>query len=460
MGITSSNKTISVDRIDCDGSLQVSLALTAAPDIMSNPVDIVLVLDRSGSMAGEPLTAMKAGADTFIDIIAEATGGTASGQIGFGSRIGIVSFSDTAVADTQLITSVAALKLAVGSLTAGGRTNHAAAFTLATQLFDPVSANDKVIVMFTDGNTTVGAPPAPVAAAAKAQGIVIYAIGLVGSGGLDVAALNEWASDPDSTHVSIAPTPEELEQLFADLAANITKPGATDIVIHEVVNPDFIITSVLPPDKGTATMLDASSLRWNIPALGVSASESALLRFVIRHVGVSGGDKKVNESITYSDHEGNKVDFPDPTVTVECGMVDQPEPCPEPVELSVDSCSDSVVVDLGDTRLESLGRILQLSVTIKNVCPGRRVALAIVLTEVDDKHEEHPRGMKTFTVPAHHQSSCRDVLVRCVKFVVPEDLNVSGGDTRSLCHDRNFKARVIAHYIDTDFRCCEDPVTL
>ena len=85
-------------------------ALTAAPDIVTNPTDIALVLDRSGSMTGTPLTNMKAGADTFIDIIAEATGGTADGQIGSGSHIGIVSFSSTATADTQLITSVATLK--------------------------------------------------------------------------------------------------------------------------------------------------------------------------------------------------------------------------------------------------------------------------------------------------------------------------------------------------------------
>ena len=46
----------------------MTLALTAAPDIISNPTDIVLVLDRSGSMAGAPLASMKAGAKTFIDI--------------------------------------------------------------------------------------------------------------------------------------------------------------------------------------------------------------------------------------------------------------------------------------------------------------------------------------------------------------------------------------------------------
>ena len=87
MGVTNSNKRINADRIECDGSLKVTLALTAAPDIVSNPTDIVLVLDRSGSMAGEPLAAMKAGSRSFIDIIAEATGG-APGQIGAGSRGG------------------------------------------------------------------------------------------------------------------------------------------------------------------------------------------------------------------------------------------------------------------------------------------------------------------------------------------------------------------------------------
>ena len=141
MGITNSNKQINVSRIDCQGMLKVTLALSAAPDISSNPTDIALVLDRSGSMAGSPLANMKAGAKTFIDIIDEATDSAHDGQIGSGSRIGIVSFANTATADTQLITSVADLKTAVDNLSAGGSTNHADAFEKAIQLFDPASTN-------------------------------------------------------------------------------------------------------------------------------------------------------------------------------------------------------------------------------------------------------------------------------------------------------------------------------
>ncbi len=451
---------VSTDRIDCDGTLRVRLALTATPDIVSNPTDIALVLDRSGSMAGDPLAAMKLGAKTFIDIIAEATGGAPSGEIGSGSRIGIVSFAATATADTALITSVDALKDAVDALSAGGNTNHADAFSTAAGLFEPASTNAKVIVMFTDGNTTAGAPPAPVAAAARAQGIIIYCIGLVGSDGVDVSALNEWATDPDATHVAVTPDAADLEELFAQLAQNISKAGATNIVIHETLNPDFVITSIQSPSKGTATMLTSTSLRWNIDELGVTGSESATLDFFIRHTAQTPGTKKVNSAITYSDTEGNVVTFPDPEVTVECGVVVHPEPCPQPVDLSVDGCSDAVLVDLGDTYLESLGRIIQMDVTVKNVCPGRRVALAAILTEVDQNGEEHQRGMKAFTLPAHYGPSCRDVLVKCIRFVVPEDLDVSGSDPRALCNQRNFKARFIAHNIDTDYRCCEGTVTL
>lgn len=460
MGITNSNKVISADRIDCDGSLKVTLALTAAPDIVSNPTDIALVLDRSGSMTGTPLANMKTGAKTFIDIIAQSTGGGATGEIGSGSHIGIVSFAETATQNTQMITSVDTLKNAVDALVAGGSTNHADAFTKAIALFDPSSSNAKVIVMFTDGNTTTGAPPAPVAAAARAQGIIIYCIGLVGSDGVDVNTLNDWASDPTATHVAITPDSAELENLFAELAANISKTGATNIVIDEIVTSDFVITSILNPTAGSATMLNSTSLRWSIPELGVTASESATLEFFIRHVGLNPGTKLVNQSITYSDTEGNVVTFPDPMVSVECAVVVNPEACPLPADLTVSGCSDSIVLDMGSVYLESLGRLIQMDVTVRNVCPGKRVALAVILTEIDENGMEYQRGMKAMTIPAHNAPACRDVLVRCIKFVVPEDLDVSGASPQAMCNPRNFKARFIAHNIDTDFRCCESIVTL
>ena len=52
MGITHVDKTLSEERIECNGEVYVTLSVTAKPDVVDNPVDIALVLDRSASMAG------------------------------------------------------------------------------------------------------------------------------------------------------------------------------------------------------------------------------------------------------------------------------------------------------------------------------------------------------------------------------------------------------------------------
>lgn len=454
MGVSYTNKELSAYKIDCGGSFKVKLSLTAEPDIVSNPTDIVLILDRSGSMAGSPLANLKNGAKKFIEIIDESTDGSEDGQIGNGSHIGIVSFASTSTQDTQLITSVDELNAAVNALTAGGSTNHEDAFTKALQLFNPASTNDKVMVMFTDGVTTAGGNPNPVATAAKAQGVIIYSIGLSGNGGIDEQALKDWASEPASAYVAITPDDEELEDLFENIAKNISKPGATNIVITDKVSDCFKITSLSTPTKGTASLVNNTTVQWKIDELGVKQSEGAVFEFTVVHVGPCSGTIEVNEDIDYSDDEGNVVEFPSPTIDVDCGLVVIAEGCPEPVEVDIDGCEDAVEFDAGDLEMNSLGRILQLDVTLKNVCPNKRVALAVIVTEVDAHGIEYKRGLKTMTVPAHNRATCHDVTVKCIKFVLPEDLDVSNTEG-SICNKRNFKARFIAHYIDNDFSCCD-----
>ena len=129
--------------------------------------------------------------------------------------------------------------------------------------------------------------------------------------------------------------------------------------------------------------------------------------------------------------------------------------CPVPVDIAVTGCEDSVVFDAGDVYLESMGRILQLDVNLKNVCPNRRVALGVILTEVDAEGNEYQRGVKAITVPAHSYPTCRDVLVKCINFVLPEELSLARESSGSMCGARSFKARLIAHNIDSDFECCD-----
>ena len=279
-------------------------------------------------------------------------------------------------------------------------------------------------------------------------------LGLSGSTGIDEQALKDWASDPDSAYVAITPNDEELEKLFEDLARNIAKPGGTNIVIDETVSPCFRITALDTPSKGEAHLIDNRTLQWKIDELGVDKSEGAVLEFTVEHNGSCSGILEVNESISYKDDEGNVVAFPSPEIEVDCGSVIIGEPCPEPVDIHIDGCEDSVEIDAGNLWLGSTGRIIQLDVTLKNVCPHKRIALAAILTEKDDHGYEHDRGIKILTVPAHTKQSCHDITVRCIKFVLPDQPNILGSGT-SFCNDKNLKVRFLANYIDSSFECCK-----
>lgn len=141
--------------------------------------------------------------------------------------------------------------------------------------------------------------------------------------------------------------------------------------------------------------------------------------------------------------------FPDPYVETVCEIIVNPEKCPEPIELSLDSCSSYSEENAGKICMESTGSIISLNVTIKNVCPYKRSALGIILSEMVDGIEV-PRGIKALTIPAHYYPKCRDVLVKGIKFVLPDNANRS----TCKCIKRELQVRFISHLVDSGYECC------
>ncbi len=307
-GTVSGNKTVADTDIQCNGSTTVTLTLNGQTGIAGEPADIVLVLDRSGSMQGAPLAALKSGANQFVDIIDEGTDGALDGVIANGSRVGVVSFADNATVNQPLTGSAGSVKSAVNSLVAAGGTNHEAAITTAQSQLAGGSSND-IMIIFTDGRTTVGGDASNEAAAARAAGTEIFVIGL---GDVNQAELADWATDPDSSHLFITPSASDVEAIFQAIGAAVVVPAATGVSVVDTVNGHFAVSNAAA-SKGAVGQV-GNVLTWTVPTL---QTETVTLTYTVTHDPTKpGGVEQVNDSVTYTDAEGHVVTFPSPTVRV------------------------------------------------------------------------------------------------------------------------------------------------
>lgn len=449
MGIINANKRINEERIECGGTVKVTLSLAACPCIGKESHDIVFAIDRSSKMEGSALEAAKKGIKAFIETL-ERESAQPEGYAGE-KRVGLVSFSDTATVNSMLSPVVEQAARAAEGLTAGGKSNPAEAIRAAVKLLDMKTPGEKMLFLITDGQTPFRSQTDSAAAEARQAGVTVYCIGIAAPDGVNREALRSWASGPSDSHIIEIRELGEAQTAFERLMKNGCRHGATKIVINEEVNSDFAITSILTPTKGTATMINTTTLQWKIDSLGCRKCEGAVLEFYIRDVSQEGGRKFVNHCIRYCDAEGNEVSFPNPCVHVECCGEVRPDHCPEAVDFTIDGCQDVEVVDVGRICQEGLGRIVELNATVRNVCPGKRSALAAILTEIGMNGEECERGMKIFTIPAQKGKKSCDIQVKGIRFVLPEDLNDCGGC--SICRKRRLRARLIAHSIDSGFSC-------
>jgi len=168
------------------------LAAAARPEWHGDPVslpvsgrDLMLAVDLSGSMAlkdfdlnGQPasrLTAIKAVADTFIDRR-------------IGDRIGLILFGTHAYVQTPLTFDRKTVKVLLNQAVvglAGKATAIGDAIALAVKRMQqnhrkmPASANDRVLILLTDGVNTAGnISPGQATDLAVKQGLKIYTIGV------------------------------------------------------------------------------------------------------------------------------------------------------------------------------------------------------------------------------------------------------------------------------------------
>ncbi|MHB1089752.1 MAG: VWA domain-containing protein [Ilumatobacteraceae bacterium] len=180
-----------------------SRSTTATNVVSSNGLDVVLVIDRSGSMAGKAMNATKKAAIGFITSLPPEV------------SIGLVSFGSNVTLDVGLTGDRDRLSAAISTIKAAGRTALNNAVVFASTLFAP-TAKRHVMVLLSDGGDSASSATLDEAVAAT-SGIRIEIIELITSD-TNRDALDQLAAPQ---MVRSTPNPAELDELYASVAQSL-----------------------------------------------------------------------------------------------------------------------------------------------------------------------------------------------------------------------------------------------
>jgi Mg-chelatase subunit ChlD len=291
-----------------------AVTLTIAADCPGNTAvfgaDIMLVVDKSGSMLGKSIEAARDAATTFVELL----------DVRY-HRVGLTSFSDLATLDVPLTHDPVVAVDGVARLRASGGTNITEGLRTAIDHLDTGGRLDAlpVVILLSDGRHGGPVAPGPTAREARNRGVQIYTIGLGDQA--DDVLLREIAGRDD--RYFYAPTPAELFPVYTEILRIVISSLAGNLVINDEMS-DFVTYlggSARPP------AVEASGrLSWGrslLPATGIT------LTYDIRPLAAGLIPTNRRASADYTDGDGvrRSYEFPVPEILV---ITPTPTPTPEP----------------------------------------------------------------------------------------------------------------------------------
>ncbi len=131
--------------------------------------EVVLVLDQSGSMDGEPMRETIVAAKKFV-----------SSAVQLGANVGVVTYEDYATVCSAITDSEEYLNKRISEIRSGGGTNIEAGLQMADLMLENSSAKKRIIVLMSDGEPNrgkVGQSLVDYANTLKEKGYYIYTLG-------------------------------------------------------------------------------------------------------------------------------------------------------------------------------------------------------------------------------------------------------------------------------------------
>jgi Mg-chelatase subunit ChlD len=206
----------------------VTLTVKAVCDGVRFPLHIVLVLDASSSMVGEPDRQMKAAAATLVRGLQMADNPA--------TMVGVVQFNSTARTLTALTNSEGQAVAAIYKLQMHVGTRIDAGIREGLKILRQGRGNDKdvteVMVVLSDGGNNDGcAPVLQAASQAKGQGVLMISI-CVGSG-CDSQCMRQVATS--TRYYYEAENAGELTSIFKEIRDSLVKVNLKALVVKDTL---------------------------------------------------------------------------------------------------------------------------------------------------------------------------------------------------------------------------------
>ncbi|MEA2074816.1 MAG: post-COAP-1 domain-containing protein [Euryarchaeota archaeon] len=276
-GIVTTDASVNPDVIGIGETTRVTLGASSAVEMETVPVDVMHVIDRSGSMGWETptrLSCAKTAAKTF------------NGFLGSNDKVGLVSYSGdggyiygTTTLDKHLMSNIHPVNNAIDGLSAYGATDIGDGIKLATNEIGDNGRPEaiKVELLLTDGRANRPNGDGGICnpecqadieyAFAKAQnaadnGIIIFTVGLgptTGSKSINETMLQHIADITGGSYYH-APTGAQLQGIYDDISEEITAIASSTHAYY--VLPDdieYADSAMIEPSNITG-----NTLRWDI----------------------------------------------------------------------------------------------------------------------------------------------------------------------------------------------------
>ena len=316
-------------------NLNVTGKRSSTSQTVSQPVDIALVLDNSGSMdycmsgrqpnyfkpcgGDDPVrsVALKRAVTAFLDGV--DTQNETIANAGNKVRVSLVSFADSASTLSELTPEVTKLKTKVKNLNPWGATNTAAGFSEAKSTLNKDTRTNaiKYVVFFTDGVPTTGTAfdntvannTLETAKQLKGANVGVYSVGIFSGAKTSVTSCNRQSNETrkanvfmnavssnypnygsvtwksgvtlsggsDKGYYKTASTASELSKVFEDIQQTITTTnGYTGVTIQDTLSEYAEFADAYPAKTAKVVTNGGTDVtaQWNIEVNGKTITAS------------------------------------------------------------------------------------------------------------------------------------------------------------------------------------------